>query len=163
MNFSRQRISYHIALALMVALSSAVIGSGAEVWVRPLAGSDMKSAVVRVFNNPDTGYARSMACEEHGASVGSGFDTQITIYYVCRAAIDAKDLERLLSRVWRPITVEKVSKTTKVLCPYAGEFRASRVYITAKSLSTWDINDTAAYVNAANTEVLACKKVLVVQ
>ena len=142
----------------LAALPGAALAAGAEIWVTHLTGSEMRSALAQLFNDPDMEYARSMRCHDYRASLGRGYDTQITIYRVCRASIDAKDWGRLLSKIGKPLAVEAVAKTTKVMCPYDGEFDASRVHFTSKTLSSWDIEDTAIYVNDASTEVLACQK-----
>jgi hypothetical protein len=164
MNLFRPRIA--LLLACLAAMPHAVAGTGAEIWVRVLTGSEMQGALANIFNVPDPEYVHSKKCFEYGASVGQGFDREATIYYVCRVAIDAKDWGRgrVHSKLLRPlITTDTVSRSTKMLCPYHESFGASRVHLTSQSLSAWDINDIAIYANGANTEFLACIKRLRLQ
>lgn len=137
-----------------------VNSSGANFDITVLNEFDSRRALVRTFSTA-LPYVRGVQCTEYSSEEGEGFNRELTILTSCRFSMEPRYFNRLSSEL--ELSPDNLDKDATHVCPTHDDFSASEVYVSFGSIGEWDINTTAMYVNSAQTEYLACHKVMVVQ
>jgi hypothetical protein len=145
----------------LIAPNALAADSQPPAAAQPLTEQEARNALIYLFNQPME-FLIIRQCIERVTVVGKGFDMETTVLRSCRLTLKSTDFPRLIADSFPQLTLRSLPADHAPVCPLSEAFRSDAVYTTSVSIDTWDYNDTAVYVNAARTELLACNKVLIV-